>query len=552
MSHQRALHLGRTDPVSTYVQYVVHPASDPDVPILVPLTRVTGEVVSGIRRHVHGEVPLVIAQARPGHSRPRLLDRQHTLDAIPLNLFPGTRIQHNRVDTVEGEGAAPRLHGGHSGEVRHNVPSRLRLPVGIDHGALGIANDLVVPPPRLGVDGFTDRPQYPQTAQVILLGSLVAESHQRSNGRGGGVEHGDLMPLDHVPIPSVIGIHGSRFEHEGRRSVQERSVHDVGMSRDPASVGDARVHVSLFEIKRDCRRLQRVHAVPSRGVDQTLGLTRRSGRVQYEESIFRIHPLAGTVRTLRLDEGIELDVAVVELNILGSGMFEHEHFLNDLGAVPLGDGSVADLLEGKVSAAALTPVGRDYPTGRGGRDTIGDGVSREARKDDRVCRPYAGAREHGHGQLGDHGHIQRDHIPLLHPARLQRVRDLAHLPQALLERNLSDIVRLVPLPENRHLLAPVPGGSIPLAVPVEGVVARVDLTVEEPSDVSLDERSFADGRVRREPVELALRKVGPVGRHVRDGFLVLLLQTTRYERPPSMWMENMGKEVSINYAFRLI
>lgn len=60
---------------------------------------------------------------------------------------------------------------------------------------------LVVPAPGLGVDGLAHRPQHPQRAQVVLGDDVGTEAHERSDGRGRGVELGHLVPLDHVPVP---------------------------------------------------------------------------------------------------------------------------------------------------------------------------------------------------------------------------------------------------------------------------------------------------------------------------------------------------------------
>mmetsp|Transcript_18879 Transcript_18879/g.38291 ORF Transcript_18879/g.38291 Transcript_18879/m.38291 type:complete len:386 (-) Transcript_18879:497-1654(-) len=243
MGHEGRFHLGRTDPVSRDVQDVVHPTRDPDVTVLVPLAPVPREVVTGVRLHVDGQVPLVIAQACTRDARPRLLDGQDALDAVPLEFLPGLGIEHHGVDAVEGEGAGAGFHGSDAGEVGDDVSPGFGLPVGVDDGAAGFANDFVVPPPSLRIDRLPHRPQYPQTAKIVLVRRLISEPHQTPNRRRRRVKHADPVPLDHVPIPSAVGVHRGALEHEGTAPVQQRPVNDVRVSRDPPRVRDAGVHV---------------------------------------------------------------------------------------------------------------------------------------------------------------------------------------------------------------------------------------------------------------------------------------------------------------------
>lgn len=71
---------------------------------------------------------------------------------------------------------------------------------------------LVVPAPGLRVDGFTDRPQHPQRAKVVVGDDLRPAAHERSDGRGCCVELRHLVSLDDVPVPEQ--------EQEQRSSVR--------------------------------------------------------------------------------------------------------------------------------------------------------------------------------------------------------------------------------------------------------------------------------------------------------------------------------------------
>lgn len=47
--------------------------------------------------------------------------------------------------------------------------SESNLPVGIDHSALAVADDVAVPAPSLRIDGLADRAKHAQRGAVVLL-----------------------------------------------------------------------------------------------------------------------------------------------------------------------------------------------------------------------------------------------------------------------------------------------------------------------------------------------------------------------------------------------
>lgn len=100
------------------------------------------------------------------------------------------------------------------------MTTRLGLPISIDNRAVRIANNFIIPPTCLGIYRFADSAQEPQARKIILLGNVITESHERADGRRGSVEDGQLVTLDHIPVATIVGIHGGRLEHERAQTIQ--------------------------------------------------------------------------------------------------------------------------------------------------------------------------------------------------------------------------------------------------------------------------------------------------------------------------------------------
>jgi hypothetical protein len=83
-----------------------------------------------------------------------------------------------RLSSTEREGRSLRDDDG----------AGLGLPVGVDDGALLVADVLPVPLPCLGVDGLSNGSNGAEGAEVVSLGVLLAEAAKETNGGGGSVE----------------------------------------------------------------------------------------------------------------------------------------------------------------------------------------------------------------------------------------------------------------------------------------------------------------------------------------------------------------------------
>mmetsp|Transcript_10439 Transcript_10439/g.20716 ORF Transcript_10439/g.20716 Transcript_10439/m.20716 type:complete len:246 (-) Transcript_10439:873-1610(-) len=236
-----------------HVNHVIDAPSDPEVPILVNGSAIASEVVIGVRLQVSRHVSIVVSLDRPAHSWPWFLDRKDTLDLIistlPLHFFAILRIEQDRLDAEERERGTSWFCRSQSRKRRQHDAACFRLPVRVNDGAFSSSNHVVVPLPRLGVDGFTNTPKHPQGAEVILVGRLRSVLHQGTNGGGSRVEGGDLVPLHHVPVPACIRIERGTLEHERSRAVAQRAVHDVAVSRDPSDIGNTGVDIIVVNVE---------------------------------------------------------------------------------------------------------------------------------------------------------------------------------------------------------------------------------------------------------------------------------------------------------------
>ena len=203
---ERRLDLHRAEPVTRDVQHVVDPAHDGDVAVQVAARAVAGEVVLALEvlRVVALPVALRIAPDRPDHPRPRPLDHQD----------PALALLHRLAGLVDDLGHDPRqrrlagagLERRHARQRRDHVAAGLGLPPGIDDRAARFADRLVVPDPRLGIDRLADGAEDAQAGEVVLVRQVGPGLDQRADRGRRGVEHRDLVVLDHLPEPAGVGI----------------------------------------------------------------------------------------------------------------------------------------------------------------------------------------------------------------------------------------------------------------------------------------------------------------------------------------------------------
>mmetsp|Transcript_3470 Transcript_3470/g.9597 ORF Transcript_3470/g.9597 Transcript_3470/m.9597 type:complete len:287 (-) Transcript_3470:365-1225(-) len=271
------------------------------------------------------------------------------------------------------------------------------------------------------------------------------------------------MTLNHIPVPTGIRIDGRRFKHEGRATIQQWPIDHIGVSSNPSTICHASKQVTILQAKGIVGGKGGIQGVPTRRVQEALGFSSAARRVQNKQVIFRIHPLRGAVGTLLRHQH-------VHANILGvfdkTGLFDgpvadrsgvKKSFPNKNGFqngfhVQFGACRVANIFEGNGFATAFANVGRDQEFGSGGGHALGQGFSAKTRKDDGMDSANTGAGQHGHGQFGDHGHVNGHNITLLHTLAFERIGDLTRGLQHLRVGEFSNIIGLVSFRDNGNLI----------------------------------------------------------------------------------------------------
>src|SRR5690606_8724426 len=116
---------------------------------------------------VLAEAP-VIAVERPRLPRPGPGHAEVPVDVAAVD-HPALLVEERQIDAVEGQGRRARLAGGDAGEGGDHHPAGLRLPPGVDNGALALADLFMEPPPHLGADGLARGAEH---AQRLAAGAL--------------------------------------------------------------------------------------------------------------------------------------------------------------------------------------------------------------------------------------------------------------------------------------------------------------------------------------------------------------------------------------------
>ena len=137
------------------------------------------------------------------------------------------------------------------------------------------------------------------------------------------------------------------------------------------------------------------------------------------------------------------DITPVHPADLAPGAAHHDHRAH-LGA--LADRLIGVGLEGHVTAATDTFIGGDQEMALRVQDAIAQGIGREAAEHHGVHGADAGAGQHGHRGLRDHGHVDGDPVSLADALRLEHVGEPADL---LVKRSIRDgqiLLGVVPFP----------------------------------------------------------------------------------------------------------
>ncbi len=219
-----------------------------------------------------------------------------------------------------------------------------------------------------------------------------------------------------------------------------------------------------------------------------------------------VDDLGRALRGLLGDELVVPDVAPLDPAGLVLGAAHHDAGVDVGGAL---EGGVDVVLEGDQLAPAPRPVAGDHRGHAAVEHPVADRVGGEAPEDDRVGRADAGARQHGHDDLRDHAHVDRDAVALAHAPGPQAVGQAAD-PLVQVRVGDRDAVAGLALPVERDPVAAL--GE----VPVQAVDGGVERPVREPGEEGRVGAVARDGRLAR-PVEHLLRLLEPEGLGIRGG-----------------------------------
>src|SRR2546422_3352642 len=130
-----------------------------------------------------------------------------------------------------------------------------------------------------------------RSREVAPLRVLLSPFHERPDRGRRGVDDRDSVLLDDAPEPVLVGVVRRALVHHRGGAVGERAVDDVRMSRDPADIGGAPVHVLLLEGEDPFVRGGGPREGAARRVGDALWLARGPGRIEEGEQGLRGHRL---------------------------------------------------------------------------------------------------------------------------------------------------------------------------------------------------------------------------------------------------------------------
>lgn len=161
-----------------------------------------------------------------------------------------------------------------------------------------------------------------------------------------------------------------------------------------------------------------------------------------------------------------------------TGALAHDDLLHAFG-FRVGQRQVDVGLERGTTAATHAFVGGDHHLGLAIDDAAGQRFRGEATEHHRVDRTNTGTGQHGHHGLGDHRHVDGDHVTTVHVLATQGVGELADL---LVQFTVSDVAvfgRVVAFPDDGQLITAL------FEVAVQAVGGNVQSAVGEPFDIDV-------------------------------------------------------------------
>lgn len=286
------------------------------------------------------------------------------------------------------------------------------------------------------------------------------------------------------------------------------------MASDPTDVTTAEVAIAIVNVKDVLAGQCGAKQVSGGGVHDTLGLSGRTRCVKQEEGVLRVHGLGGNVAGPLLNLLVPPQITAGNHVDVSASAAVDENVAN-IGA--LLQGIVDNLLGANELAASLALVGSDDESGLCIKDTVAESVGRETGEDDGVDGADTDTGQDSNNGFGNHGHVDGDGIALLDAGLLEDPSNLGHVAKKLAVGHVAAIVDLVSLVDDGNAV------GILVSMAINGVVAGVELALDEPLDITLSEAAGGDGLEVAGPGQQLASCSAPELVGLGDGFLVELL-----------------------------
>lgn len=286
------------------------------------------------------------------------------------------------------------------------------------------------------------------------------------------------------------------------------------MASDPTDVTTAEVAITIVDVKDVLAGQRGAEQVSGGGVHDTLGLSGGTRCVKEEERILRVHGLGGNVAGPLLNLLVPPQITAGNHVDVGASAAVDEN-VADVGA--LLQCIVDNLLGANELAASLTLVGGDDESGLGIKDTVAESVGRETGEDDGVDGADTDTGQDSNNGFGNHGHVDGDGIALLDAGLLEDPSNLGHITKKLAVGHVAALVDLVSLVDDGNAV------GVLVSMAINGVVAGVELALDEPLDIALGEAAGGDGLEVAGPGQQLASCSAPELVGLGDGFLVELL-----------------------------
>ncbi len=279
-----------------------------------------------------------------------------------------------------------------------------------------------------------------------------------------------------MPPGPCIGIVRCQFSDKDRRPDCERAVNDVTVTGDPARICGAPVNVIVLDVEDIFARVIRSYHVSRTGMDDPLGLSRRSARVQDEKRVLGIHRFERAIVRHSFHHLVEIQLdGFLEIDIRLSPAEDDNMF--DCRGVD--DRFFNDCLQLDCFPPPYRYICSDDHFRLGVVDPHVEGRRPESAENNAMNRPDPCTCQHGNDLFRDKGHINAYPVSFPDSKLLEAVRKAADLDQELLVGE-DPFPSLISLPDQGNLVA-----ACIVYVTVKTVCSDIQTGVGEPPGVRI-------------------------------------------------------------------